>query len=256
MSAEGLAKALTFSWALCFVSSELRSNEAVRHELQQAVCSPNSALRRQIRFDSPSIFSQTFSFFDLNQDGVLDLPEFCSGLAKIATGSFDDWADYVFYITDVGMKGSLTRTEVIDLLFQFVHMFTSLQAAVLQMLRSTLISHNVSSEAIEDHLSSLAQAKDQAEELVYSEMEHCFSAVATGDAITLAQWKGARSYLPKLYNKLRFLCVGILVHNRPAFFEVAHQSQEANSAPQAVIGSPPAGLPRMHAPALAKSPFR
>ena len=91
-------------------------------------------------------------------------------------------------------------------------MFTSLQAAVLQMLRSTLISHNVSSEAIEDHLSSLAQAKDQAEELVYSEMEHCFSAVATGDAITLTQWKGARSYLPKLYNKLRFLCVGILVN--------------------------------------------
>ena len=60
MTASGLAKALTYSWGLCFVSSELRADTQITAELKQAVHNQNSSLCRAIGDFDKSIFSRTF----------------------------------------------------------------------------------------------------------------------------------------------------------------------------------------------------
>ena len=65
MDVEGLAQAFLYSWGLCFVSSELRSDPEVLAELRGMVTNHGSSLRRGIQLNDTDIFARTFAFFDV-----------------------------------------------------------------------------------------------------------------------------------------------------------------------------------------------
>jgi len=248
---EGFTRALIFAFATCFVSTELRGDPAVATELRNGVVG-TGALVRGIPLDS-IIFTQSFEFFDLDRDNKLDKHEFCCGLAKMSAGSFKDWAEYIFYITDVGGSGNLSMTQMQRFLHEFVLMFTALQINTVALLRSHLVRSGVPPEAIEAHLVSLEVNKAGAEALVEKSLDATFAALDTADQgrINFEEWITSRDKLPKIFTKVRFLCVGILTRNRPSFFEISQFMPEALD--MSMVTSPQASLPRHFAPALASS---
>jgi len=255
MSKDAFSRALLFAFACCFVSTDLRTDSDVTAEIRNGVVGSAGALLRGINLGS-TVFTQTFEFFDINQDGKLDLQEFCCGLAKMSAGSMQDWAEYAFFITDQSGSGTLTVYEVRALLREFMAIFTHLQSNVVAILRPFLVRAGVPPESLEAHLSTLEANKAQAESVVQSSLDNIFSALdgSNNGTIGFEEWVEGRAKFPKIFSKLRFLCVGVITRNRPSFFEIAEYMPESLDLSPSKSPTSECALPHHHMAALAASP--
>jgi len=96
------------------------------HAIRSSVNGSGYGLTKGISLQS-AVFTRTFTFFDKNSTGRLDLLSFCAGLAKLSSGEYDTWGEYVFHVMDALHREVVGREEVRAVIGDFLSIFSRLQ---------------------------------------------------------------------------------------------------------------------------------
>ena len=118
---EGFAKA--------FCSSD---DQSLPYTLRYATKS--GTLAKGVDF-SISFFWRTFEFFDVRNDGGLDLQAFGNGLRRAVLASPEERMAFIFYLIDHDSNSSLDETEVLSVMRELSTLFAQLAFNVVQVTR-------------------------------------------------------------------------------------------------------------------------
>lgn len=180
------------------------------------------------------LFERTFQFFDTQAAGELDLRTVGSGIARMTSGSLEDFARYLFFLTDLGDNNTLSEGEILAFFRHFIRFSCQLSMNLLELERSQLIHHHhVDRKLIEQLSHQHKHTLSQVHRVAAESTEQALSSVLQGEAaqrISFHKWLNLRGALPKLYNRMRTVCVAMLRRDAPAGVRPSFAAMEAKQA--------------------------
>eukprot|EP00658_Telonema_sp_P-2_P054488 TRINITY_DN4334_c0_g1_i2.p1 TRINITY_DN4334_c0_g1~~TRINITY_DN4334_c0_g1_i2.p1 ORF type:complete len:1064 (-),score=239.19 TRINITY_DN4334_c0_g1_i2:6-3197(-) len=191
----------------------------------------DGSLSMDLDLGSP-LFERTFRFFDVDHTGVLDLQKVGSGIARMTSGSLEDFARYLFFLTDVEDRNNLSQTEILAFFRHFIRFFSQLSINLLELERSHLVNHHsVDRRLMDAHSTQHQRTLQRVEALAAESTAEALESIEQGDdactrRISFHKWLNLRGALPKLYNRMRTVCVAMVSRDAPHGFRPSFSTTE------------------------------
>jgi len=226
MSFPHFCEFLVEAFAFSFLPGE--RDQAAREAILDGII--NGGLTNDIDFCSP-VFERSFRFFDVEQKGELDLGAFGTGLAKMGKCSYNDCAQYMFYVADRNDKGCLEETDFLAFFNDLLTLIHTLHTNVLVHTKPYLVEQGTSALEVEQKLALLAQNRAFVAESVEAEMLSALELLDRGakasriakrsgagdNVVTFEEFLNSRGRLPKLFGQFRAMCESIIQEAEAVF---------------------------------------